>query len=111
MKTVFALFSALMFIGAQVPVIGQPVTVMQAKANAGCHCARACCSASQSNPDAPVPAPPAPAGVQYQLLVPAEASLVWEVPTAPIHECSISGSPSLKELAAPIFARDCAFLI
>ena len=112
MKTVLALFSALMLIGAQTLALGQPAPAgAGTKAGTSCHCARACCSAAQSAGQPAAPAVPTPSGFQSQLLTPTSASLVWVLPQALVDDGAFSKILSLTVSGAPLYGRDCARLL
>jgi len=112
MKTVLALLSALMLIGAQTVAMARPATVIApARVASGCHCGRACCSASQAGGQSSAPAAPAPAGFQFQPLTLASGSPVWVLPVVPARDVSPSQTSSPTDSGAPLFARLCVFLI
>jgi hypothetical protein len=87
-----------------VPAAGTSV----AQHDCGCGGKMSCCR--QASVPQPVTAT-APAGSQNQILSPVPAAVVWFLTAAEAAPISPTVSPSMSVGAAPIFARNCAWLI
>jgi len=83
-----------------------------ASAAPSCHCGKtSCCAAKQSLPESlPVPAAPASSiQNQFSLLVP--AIVAWTLPAIASGEVSSPLTSSFTTTGAPLFARNCAWVI
>jgi hypothetical protein len=112
MKTALAFVCSLMLawtciVPAQAPDAGVARTV------ASCHCGKktSCCAAKQSPPESsPVSTAPA-ASFQNQFSLIAAAMVAWTLPEIPARELSSPSFSPFVTASAPLFERNCAWLI
>jgi hypothetical protein len=112
MKTALAFVCSLMlawtnFVLAQAPDAGV------ASATASSHCGKktGCCAAKNSHSESqPVSAAPN-LSFQNQVSLIAPASVSWSLPESPVREFPSSVPSTSAESGAPLFERNCAWLI
>lgn len=111
MKRLFAILFGLLLVWAQLLAASAPVAPAR-PAHACCHCGGkiSCCAASSSGSQ-PLPAVPSSAGAQKQLLISAPAILALILPENRAGVICPVSRLSLRPIGAPLYARDCAWLI
>jgi hypothetical protein len=112
MKTALAIFCSLLLVWTNI-VPAQASGASVASAASSCHCAKktGCCAAKQSLPESlPVSAAPA-SSLQNQFSLLAPAIVAWTIPVLASSEVSSPLSSSFKTNDAPLFERNCAWLI
>jgi hypothetical protein len=100
--------SLFLILGQATMVCGANASASVTKHDCGCGGKMSCCQ------HASVPQPvsaTAPAGSQNQILSPVPAMVVWFLANTGTTQISPTAFPSLSIGAAPIFARNCVWLI
>jgi hypothetical protein len=113
MKTALAIVCSLVLAWTNIVLAQAPEVSEAGAAPSCCHCSgkKSCCAANHSLPESqPVSAAPVSSS-QNQLSLPVPAVAVWTLPGTLVHELSSLLSPSLRTAGAPVFARNCAWLI
>jgi hypothetical protein len=112
MKTALAFVCSLMLAWTNIVLAQAPVAgVVSAAASCRCGKKTNCCAAKHSEPESqPVSAVPA-SSFQNQISLMAPATVSWSLPVSPVRELSASVSPFSSEFGAPLFERNCAWLI
>ena len=108
-KIALAIVCSLLLVLAQAKAVSVPAaTASVVKPDCGCGGKMSCCQRAS----APQPlAATVPASAQIQLLSPVLAVVIWVLAAAGNPKIFPTVSPVLSVGAAPIFARDCAWLL
>jgi hypothetical protein len=112
MKTALVIVCSLLLAWTNIVPAQAPGTSV-ASATPSCHCGRktGCCAAKQSLPvSLPVSAAPA-SSLQNQFSLLAPVIVAWTLPAIASGEVSSPLTSSLTTTGAPLFARNCAWLI
>jgi hypothetical protein len=112
MKTALAFVCSLMLAWTNI-VLAQAPAASVATATASCHCGKKsdCCAAKRSLPE-PSPVSTAPtSSLQNQISFLAPVVATWFLPESPVREFPSSVSPSFANNNAPLFERNCAWVI
>jgi len=112
MKTALAIVCSLLLAWTNI-VLAQTPGAGVVSAAASCHCGKktGCCAAKSSNSESqPVSAAPN-ASFQNQVSLIAPAAVSWSLPELPVRGFSSSFSSASSEHGAPLFERNCAWLI
>src|ERR1039457_7479777 len=110
MKTALAIVCILLLAWTQ-PVPGHASAASEARPRACCGCGTSCCSTDNHQPESqPVSAAPVSPS-QNLLLTLAPAALVWTLPSSEACEFFLSSFSPLPTPGAPLYARNCVYLI
>jgi hypothetical protein len=112
MKTALAIVCILLLVWTN-SVLAQAPETSVVSAAASCHCGKKtnCCAAHRSLPESsPVSATPV-FSFQNQLSLLAPAIVAWTIPAIANSEVSFPLTSSSTTTGAPLFARNCAWLI
>ena len=112
MKMILAMVCSLLLIGTLfLPAQTPPPCAKQVRACCQHGGEMPCCKAKSSPDSQSKPAVPPQAGNQNQLSLLASSALIWTLPAHPADLISSHSTPSSMSVGAPLYARDCAWLI
>lgn len=111
MKTALAIVCSLLLVWTNI-VPSQASGASVTSTAPSCHCGKTgCCAAKRSLPESlPISAAPA-SSLQNQFSLLAPAIAVWTIPAVVSSEVFSPLSPSFPTSSAPLFERNCAWLI
>jgi hypothetical protein len=113
MKTVLAIICSLLLAWTNIVLADAPEACVACTPQPCCHCGNAssCCAAKHNLPESqPVSTAPA-SSFQNQFSPVAPAIVAWALPGTAAHEFSSPFLPPLTTAGAPLFERNCAWLI
>jgi hypothetical protein len=112
MKTALAFVCSLMLAWTNL-VLAQAPDAGVVSATASCHCGKktGCCAAKNSRSELPPVSAAPTSSFQNQVSLIAPASVSWSLPESPVREFPASVSLTSSKDSAPLFERNCAWLI